>query len=459
MKISACYIAKNEERNIARSIESLRGAVDEIIVVDTGSDDRTKEIAAEMGARVLDFIWHDDFSAARNFAIEAAGGDWIVFLDADEWFVEPQGLRQALEEEMRCVPDLEAMMLLRVNLDEQGREFFRDRSLRVFRNVPWLRYHGQIHENIYSDRGKPCVSYPGGFFLCHDGYRSGVIGDKVVRNLSLMLKEIEKNGHPERFYHGLTDCYYYLRQYKKCLETAFLGLAMPTYPKDTRMELYHVALEAMRFLALPPELMCELMDCALAEFPFLPEFHAEKGILLSCRGDMKQAIDELEMAASLFEDSQQEDVFPYFYTGGGVAYERLAQVYRFLGSYDLALLNFLKSACFSGSMTGDGTKLLEEICRICGVRAEGMTRQERCPLRLTLLEESVLQEDRAASPPMLRMCLSGLIFAAAARLPQAAAELIALLPQDMQARWKGYQALKEKKEIDDADICMLDHAK
>ena len=97
MKISACYITKNEERNIARSLQSLADAVDEIIVVDTGSTDGTREIAEALGARVLDFSWQDDFSAPRNFAVEAASGDWIVFLDADEWFVEPQGVRSTIE--------------------------------------------------------------------------------------------------------------------------------------------------------------------------------------------------------------------------------------------------------------------------------------------------------------------------------------------------------------------------
>ena len=89
MKISACYITKNEERNIVRSLQSLLDSVDEIIVVDTGSTDRTKEAAAGLGARVLDFAWEDDFSAPRNLAIQEAQGDWIIFLDADEWFVEP----------------------------------------------------------------------------------------------------------------------------------------------------------------------------------------------------------------------------------------------------------------------------------------------------------------------------------------------------------------------------------
>lgn len=458
MKISACYITKNEERNITRSLQSLADAVDEIIVVDTGSTDRTREIAKALGAHVLDFAWQDDFSAPRNFAIEAASGDWIIFLDADEWFVEPQNVREAIEAEIDGTANLEAMMLLRLNLDDQGKEFSRDRSLRIFRNAPWLRYHGKIHENVYSSRGRLRVSYPEGLVLNHDGYRGGIIEKKIERNLSLMLRDIEKNGHAERFYPGLTDCFYHLRQYERCLEMAFLGLEFPTYPRDTRRGLYHVALEAMRSLSLPLDLMCDLMDCAQAEFPDLPEFYAEKGILLSCRGDLEQAVCNLEKAAVLFE-AAQEEVFPYFYKGGGIAYERLAQIYRVLGRYDLAALNFLKSSCFHGVMPPSAKELLEEMCRICGIQIEEFAGNRSMMMLPALLQKRLLQGRWSASPAMARMCRCGLLLVAAARVPRAKAEMLAFLPKTLQEKWNGYEIVKKKKEIDDAHIGMLDYTK
>ena len=83
-KISACYIVKNEENNLSRSLESIKKVADEIIIVDTGSEDRTIEIAESYGAKVIKTLWEDDFSKPRNLAIEEATGDWIIFLDADE---------------------------------------------------------------------------------------------------------------------------------------------------------------------------------------------------------------------------------------------------------------------------------------------------------------------------------------------------------------------------------------
>jgi glycosyltransferase involved in cell wall biosynthesis len=82
--ISVCMIAKNEEENIKNSLECARKFADEIIVVDTGSEDATPEIARSMGAKVYFFPWCDDFSAARNESLKYATCDWILWLDADD---------------------------------------------------------------------------------------------------------------------------------------------------------------------------------------------------------------------------------------------------------------------------------------------------------------------------------------------------------------------------------------
>jgi glycosyltransferase involved in cell wall biosynthesis len=82
--VSAALIVRNEENHIGACLRSIRGLVDEIIVADTGSCDRSREIAAANGARVFDYEWHNDFAAARNHAIGQATGDWILYIDADE---------------------------------------------------------------------------------------------------------------------------------------------------------------------------------------------------------------------------------------------------------------------------------------------------------------------------------------------------------------------------------------
>ena len=90
MRISACMIAKNEEKNIARCINSYKSIVDEIVVIDTGSTDRTIEIAQDLGAVVYNYRWNNDFAAAKNYALSKVNGDWAIVLDADEYFEQAQ---------------------------------------------------------------------------------------------------------------------------------------------------------------------------------------------------------------------------------------------------------------------------------------------------------------------------------------------------------------------------------
>lgn len=80
MSVSVCLMIRNEEAALPGCLQSIAGLADEIVVVDTGSTDRTKEIAARFGAKVFDFAWCDDFAAARNECIRHATGDWIFWM-------------------------------------------------------------------------------------------------------------------------------------------------------------------------------------------------------------------------------------------------------------------------------------------------------------------------------------------------------------------------------------------
>jgi len=147
MNLTLCTIVKNEEATLSRTLDSVKGVVDEIVIVDTGSGDRTREIARESGARVYDFEWCDDFAAARNESLKHARGDWILVLDADEVLVPeivPQ-IKQAIKSDR----------LLLINLIRQ--EIGASQSpyslvSRLFRNRPNLRfsrpYHAMVDDSV-----------------------------------------------------------------------------------------------------------------------------------------------------------------------------------------------------------------------------------------------------------------------------------------------------------------------
>jgi glycosyltransferase involved in cell wall biosynthesis len=165
MRLSLAMIAKNEAGFIGHCLASVQGLVDEAILVDTGSEDATVEIARQYGAEVSHFPWGDDFSAARNQSLARCTGDWLLILDADEAVdvLDHEVIRQACAE-----PQAQAFRLILRNylpsatqstLDEpaqpntsryrEGREHshYSDfRGLRLCRRFPELRFEGRIHE-------------------------------------------------------------------------------------------------------------------------------------------------------------------------------------------------------------------------------------------------------------------------------------------------------------------------
>jgi tetratricopeptide (TPR) repeat protein len=139
--LSAALIVRNEERFLATCLRSLVARVDEIVVVDTGSTDRSPEIAKSFGARLLHRAWTDDFSSARNASLDAASGEWILYIDADEEVVTFD--RGAVEADLADPRTACYTVRLRPRAG-----YTRYREHRLFRNRPDLRFHGIIHESL-----------------------------------------------------------------------------------------------------------------------------------------------------------------------------------------------------------------------------------------------------------------------------------------------------------------------
>ncbi len=203
VRISQCMIVKNEEANIRQALSWGKGIVWEQIVVDTGSTDKTVEIAKEMGAKVFHFEWCDDFSAAKNYAIEQASGEWIAFLDADEYFSgeDARKLPGILKKIELLSGKGSAVHIIRMpwlHLDDEGKVFSVGQQDRIFRNMKNFRFQGRIHEALRMTDGKPFYyALAENLSIMHMGYRQSVCGDKGLRNIPLLEKEVEEN--PENY--------------------------------------------------------------------------------------------------------------------------------------------------------------------------------------------------------------------------------------------------------------------
>lgn len=203
MKINLVMIVKNEERSLTRCLLAARPFVDEMIVVDTGSTDRTKELAREAGARVLDFTWVRDFAAARNYALEQSDADWNLVLDADE-YLRPAS-RGKVEAALRKGERLYGAggwmgAILRFDSywdktekTEGGEAAVSVSSSLLPRVLPrGVRYKGIIHEQ--PDTEIPCVMLP--LEADHDGYLQE---GKSERNLEYLLEATRQE--PENVYY------------------------------------------------------------------------------------------------------------------------------------------------------------------------------------------------------------------------------------------------------------------
>ena len=197
IRISQCMIVKNEEKNIERALSWGKKIMWEQIVVDTGSTDRTVEIAETLGARVCTFPWINDFATAKNFAIEQCSGQWIALLDADEYMAA-----EDLDKLVNIIEDLDSRGLDGLStgwqqLNDEGEIFSSGTQVRFFRNLPDIRYRRRIHEQLESTAGRELRLGDAvkELSIFHTGYQGKNFEEKKKsgRNRKLILEELKEN--------------------------------------------------------------------------------------------------------------------------------------------------------------------------------------------------------------------------------------------------------------------------
>lgn len=319
-KLSLAMIVKNEARCLGRCLRSLQGTADESIVVDTGSTDRSVAIAGELGAKTFHFDWCDDFSAARNFALAQATGDWILVLDADETVSQP------LAEEVKQFiqgPPLIGRLRIVSDFRRHG-QTLRSQTF-VSRLFPrGAHFAGRIHEQISSPL--PRVNLAGE--LAHDGYLETQKSDRNVRLLRAALAEEPDNAY---LLHQLALEYTSLEQPENafpCLQQAFARMqpADPFAPNIV-VDLLYAAMAVKQFDA-GLEAMAR-SEKALADFP---DFHLARGLFYMdlIRHDTSQHISEAPKVEQSFQRCLALGETDHFKSVRGTG--------SFLASYNLGLL-------------------------------------------------------------------------------------------------------------------------
>ena len=304
--LSLAMMVKDEEEFLAEALHSVKDIVDEMVVVDTGSTDRTVEIAKSFGARVSHYPWKQDFSDARNETIRQSRGEWVFILDADERVeMDPKyiyHLKRGLKnlEEQKPYVGL-SVDVINVRLD--GSFMNSLPSLRIFPNSEKMRYRNRVHNQLLPDDPDADMRLNLCDFLKikHLGYDPVVYErrKKSDRSLPLIQKMIEDepNNMVYRFYEGRE--YIIKKEYEKALnslEQALLGILEGHHGYFA--ETLKTMLSIYPRLDIDSERMLVFCELGIERTPEQPDFWNYKGHEMALLNRFDEAIDCLKEAIS-----------------------------------------------------------------------------------------------------------------------------------------------------------------
>ncbi len=335
--LSLCMIVRNEAENLAACLDSVAGFVDELVILDTGSTDRTVEIALGYGAKVSNFVWCDDFSMARNVALKEVTGDWVLVLDADERLtaeIKPT-IAAAIQD-----PSHLAINLLRQEIGALQSPY----SLvsRLFRRHPAIEfrrpYHAMIDDSVEAllqiETHWNVVNLEP-IAILHDGYRPDLITarDKFTKARTTMEGFLAKNPNDPYVCSKLGALYCDLGLVTEGQALLERGLAAQTIDASTRYELhYHLASAYSKLGQI--QAADEQLQLAI-EQP-IPD-KLKLGAIVNW-GALRQTHDDLETAVWIYSEAIAIDPTCAVAHGNlGLTQKALGQFEAAIGSYQQAI--------------------------------------------------------------------------------------------------------------------------
>jgi glycosyltransferase involved in cell wall biosynthesis len=339
MKVSACLIVKNEAKCIGRCLASMKDFVDEIIVTDTGSCDDTKSIAKKYGARVLNYKWRGDFAAAKNFTKDKASGDWIVFLDADEYFVNGTAANiKSVIKNLGAAYD--GFMVKMVNIDTDNDDAYIDEfyCTRLFKNNRAVKFKNAVHEELVNTTGRKNIFLrvdKSLLLLYHTGYARSRIAEKCRRNLAILLKEMKGDASDKYLYRYLADSYHGIGELDTAFKYAKMDIASGKKDIAYASRSYRLINNILYKQDAAEEKRRQWYEKSIADFSNLPDFYGAYAYYLYTLGEYGKATEFLALA---FEKNKTyDDVETSTFASDETAYRvLLAILYAKKNDYEAA---------------------------------------------------------------------------------------------------------------------------
>lgn len=318
-------IVKNEEKTLSLCLSSIASYVDEIVIVDTGSSDKTKVIAAQFTDKVYDFIWINDFSAARNFAISKANHDFILSLDSDE-ITEKIDMQQ-IKHLTELYPKKLGRLLIVSEFIRNNNEFKVSNRLSRLFSKKYYQFQGAIHEQLAPTNMQ---EYDGGgtydlpLIVRHSGYEGNLEErkHKTERNIKLLMMALEKNPDDPYLLYQLGKSYYMQEDYQAAV--SFLGQAL-YFDLDPRLEYVQDIVESYGYSLINSgqyDASLQLLNI-YDEFANSSDFIFLTALIYMNNAMYEEAIEQF-IKATTMTDSKMDGVNSYrAYYNIGVIYECL----------------------------------------------------------------------------------------------------------------------------------------
>ena len=297
--ISLCMIVKNEERVLDDCLNSVRGFFKQVVVVDTGSSDRTIEIARSHGVELLEMVWPDSFALARNASLRAATGSWIFWMDADDTL--PIRTAEIILNAAISAPSDVIGFVIPVQFVEDGQPVgTRVDHVKLFRNLPGVEFEGRIHEQIL-----PALRRIGGniarldAYVLHSGYDTSEQGQAKKRERDERLLQLdleERPGHPFVLFNlGMTA--HYTSDHLEAIKWLKMSIENAEPTESHLRKAYALLGTSHRVLGNLAEAL-SVFDEGLAVTPGDPDILFQKAVALTALGRAEEAIESYEAIPS-----------------------------------------------------------------------------------------------------------------------------------------------------------------
>ena len=293
--ITLCMIVKNEERVLGDCLKSAQPFFNQMVVVDTGSTDRTKEIAKEAGAEVYDFPWTDSFSDARNESLKHATGKWVFWMDADDTLPFKCG-EEIQANAINSPDDVTAFVVPVQFVDEGPAAGTRVDHVKLFRSDPRVRFEFRIHEqNLASLREIAGQISRSNAVVMHSGYDTSIEGQARKRERDEKLLKLDLAEHPNHpfvlFNLGMTA--HFTEQHKEAVSWLQQSIQASTPGESHIRKAYALLAASQKRLGLNGEALSTVMK-GLQEVGEDPELRFHAGLLLTDMNRLQEAREQYE---------------------------------------------------------------------------------------------------------------------------------------------------------------------